>query len=169
MMKVSFKKAASESKINAIYEDSYIPFSLLIGLEPYSNHPETIYTRNLHGENFLEFRFDKNSHILYEISLVAVQNDTIHKENTFQLPVKNEGFYNCFIEPEHSQLETSHPLIIYRSENSIRLNWDIGNEDAHEYFPLSENCAIGINLSSHLTSIVLTKLSATDVSDILGF
>ena len=74
MIKVQLKKQ-DKPIVKFLWEDDYIPFSITFGNN--ITVPETIYTRNLNGENFIEFRFDNNNKSLYEITLVAIQSDTI--------------------------------------------------------------------------------------------
>lgn len=166
MLKVNFKKIKEEPNVNAVYSDDYIPFSVTIGT--YTDFPETIYARNLSGENFIEFRFDKNNQNLYEISLVAVQNDSVQEIKLLDLSVKDGSFYNCLIEKD-SKLDFSQPIEIYRSHNSICVSWDIEEEKTTDYYAMTNNCMLGVNSKSYLTAVVLTKLSQDDIFNIFGF
>lgn len=128
-MKVFFKKAASEpSSVLTIYSSlNPIPFTLKIN--SLNSLPETIYTRNLSGENFIELRFCKNTKRLYEITLIAIQIDTVKIGGSNA--VRNDVFYNCYID-ENFELGISKPIQIIRSDESISFIWS--NKISENYF-----------------------------------
>jgi len=166
MIKVQLKKREEKPVVKFSYEDDYIPFSIIIGNT--IELPETIYTRNLSGENFIEFRFVSNSKSLYEVTLVAVQRDTVVESETFTSNILEDGYFDCLIE-DNIEVEFSSPIRIYRSESSVCLDWHFEESPISKYFPLSQNCIIGVDASNCLTSIALVELSKNDIHNIFGF
>lgn len=143
-------------------DDEYLPFSLKIG--KFDFLPETLYTRNICGENFIEFRFDKYTRCLYEITLVAFQPNRILglEDNSFKQV--NKGIFSCMIE-EDSELEISKPMKIFRSYGTLIIVWC---ENDLKYFHITENCAVGIDKDNGLSAVILTSLSEKQVEEIVG-
>jgi hypothetical protein len=162
-MKVFFKKAVSEpSSVLTIYSSlNPIPFTLKIN--SLNSLPETIYTRNLSGENFIELRFCKNTKRLYEITLIALQIDTVKIGGNNA--VGNDVFYNCYID-ENCELDISKPIQIMRSDKSLSFIW--GNKISENYY-IAKDCIIGIDANDYLCSISLIQLSKEEIYEILGF
>ncbi|RFS19982.1 hypothetical protein DVR12_19850 [Chitinophaga silvatica] len=130
--------------------------------------PETIYARNISGENFIEFRFDSGTKRLYEITLVAIQNNTVKLLEDRYISTKvsiNNEFFNCYID-EDSDSEISLPMQILRSETSISIFWSINDLN---YYSVSENCLIGVDRNNFLCSISIMKLSKEELFEIFGF
>lgn len=166
MIKVTFERLENEPITNTMYDDDYIPFSITIGTYP--SLPSTIYGRNLSGENFIEFRFDRENCNLYEISLVAIQNNTIEDISLLEIDFKRNEYYDCLIDEASSELDNSDPIKILRNESSIIVNWCKEDHINMQYFALSSKCSVGINSSSYLTSVMLTGLTKKDIDNILG-
>lgn len=124
---------------------------------------DTIYTRNLFGKNFIELRFDQNTKQLYEITLVAVQNDTVKLEE--YKASKSAGFFNCYID-EDEKLIISESMQILRSNKSLSFVW--GNQESKSY-RVTQNCFLGVDDNNYVCSISLTDLTAEAIFEILGF
>ena len=167
MIKVSFEKTevcpnVELSTYNAI---SRIPFSIKIG--SHSTIPETIYARNLSGENFIEFRFDQNTNRIYEITLVTIQDNTVFNIQSIKDDASIGNYYNCLI-TEDSELDSSVPMKIYRNSNYVKVVF--GEIEANmNYFSLHDNYKLGVNSNGALSSIILTSLNEQAVLDIFGF
>lgn len=167
MIKVSFEKTAvcpnvEFSTYNSI---SRIPFSIQIG--SHSNLPETIYARNLSGENFIEFRFDQNTNRLYEITLVTIQDNTVFNIESIKDAASSGHYYSCLI-TEDSELDSSIPMKIYRTTHCIKVVF--GEIEANiNYFFLHDNYKLGVSPNGALSSIILTSLNEQAVLDIFGF
>ena len=168
MLKLIFKKVNSSpnTKIALYSSMNPIPFSLSIG--KYQLMPTTIYSRNLNGENFIEFRFDSENHNLYEISLVAIQNDSVIARYS-SIVEKTEEFYVCNIVEEESLLEDKLPIEIERDKTSICINLLNRNPSEIKYFAIGGNCFIGVNDNFYLVSIFINKLSEENIKDIFGY
>lgn len=124
--------------------------------------PTTIYTRNLSGENFVEFRFDKANRNLYEISLVTIQDDTVLSDPLNKSIDTNE-FYLCNIIEQSSILEDTLPIEIIRSNDSICINMLNKKSVDLKYFAIASNLYIGVNSKFYLLSIFLDKLSKKNI------
>ncbi len=165
MLKVSFKKSNNTPFAELLIYSSLnpIPFSLNMNQESFL--PETIYSRNLAGSNFLEFRFDKNTKQLYEITLVAVQKDTVEIVESITREKLTDDFFVCFIEEEEI-LQFSTPISIKRNSKSLSMTWDSANLN---FFPITENCMLGVNSDNCLSSVILTGLDKEILFEIFGF
>jgi hypothetical protein len=168
MIKLNFKKVDTSPNAKMEFYSSInpIPFSLMIG--KYHSLPTTIYSRNLSGENFIEFRFDKANHNLYEISLVAIQNDSVINRSLSK-EIKVEGFYICNLIENNSLLEDTLPIEIERDKNSICINLLNNKSSKIAYFPISNNSFLGIDDDCYLVSIFINKLSDKNIRDIFGY
>ena len=170
MIKVKFIKTAQTpiGKVELYNSINRIPFSITIGYN--SERPQSIYCENSCGENFLELWFEKESRILYEISLIAVQKDTVEDVDKIDFVDYSQNvFYSCRIDEEIITPEHPLPMRIYRDNKSICLNWAIGSEDCIVYYALANDCFLGVDSNSCLTSIVLTGLCKKDILNIFGF
>lgn len=165
MIRVSFKPTnfIVSAELYTYNSLNPIPFSLKIG--NYSDLPETIYSRNLFGKNFIEFRFDKNSRKLYEITLVAVQQNTVYFVDEIKNINTKDVSFSCFIQ-ENSDFEVSIPIKIYRSNESIEFIW---SEDHLDHYNISNNCNIGVNTNNDLCSVSLISLNKDEIFEIFGF
>lgn len=165
MIKVKFKKLDNPI-VKFSSEDDYIPFIVIFGNR--TTLPETIYTRNLYGENIIEFRFDSNDKSVYEIALVAIQRDTIILSKPFESSRIEDGYYSCLIEDEFES-EYSSPIRILRSESSVCIDWCEKENQLYKYYSLSNNCIVGVDSNNRLISIVVLKLNKDDIRNIFGF
>jgi hypothetical protein len=129
--------------------------------------PETTYARNISGENFIEFRFDQSNKMLYEISLIAVQNDTVFSIKSLPMLSSISKCFSCFISNTDTTL-LSLPIKIYRSNNGVDINWN-SNEEEIVYFNIGEGCALGVTSNEYLSSVLLTELKEDDIFEIFGF
>jgi hypothetical protein len=168
MLKVNFEKVNSRpyTKMNLYSNINPIPFSLSIG--KYDLMPSIIYSRNLYGENFIEFRFDKENRNLYEISLVAIQDDAVMNKSSDK-EVKTDEFYICNIIEEESTLEDVVPMGIERNKNSISINLLSNKSSEIKYFAIGDNCFIGISADSYIASVFLNELNEENIKQIIGF
>jgi hypothetical protein len=168
-MKVFFKQVTTcpFSELSIYSSLNPIPFSLRLNEE--LSLPETIYSRNISGENFIEFRFNKNTKQLYEISLVAIHNETVQeldeKDSSQDQITDNMEYFNCFID-ENIELDFSIPMSIIRSRASITIIW---SDSDLVFTAISDNCVLGTNGSGLLCSVTLVKLSETSIQDVFGF
>lgn len=162
MIKIKFKELTKDPFQDLLLYDEYIPFSLKIGNSSFL--PETLYARNLYGEDFIEFRFNKETRCLYEITLVAFQPDKISiLENTsFKRTV--QGVFCCMIEDE-SELDISKPVEIFRNSDTLCIVW---SKAELNYFSVTENCVLGIDEENGLSAVVLTCLDEKDIDEIVG-
>jgi hypothetical protein len=124
---------------------------------------ETVYARNIAGENFIEFRFNTGTKRLYEIAVVAIQEDTV-KFGIDNWAGKDE-FYECYIVDEN-ELDISIPIQVLRSDNSLCFFW--GTQPSHMY-SIAKNCMLGVDTDKNLCSVLLINLSSEVIYGILGF
>lgn len=162
-MKVYFKKVNSEpfGELNTYSSLNPIPFTLKLKRSDFL--PETIYTRNMEGENFIEFRFNKETKQLYEITLVTIQEDTVKSGLDYQL--NNEDLFECYID-DSSELDISTPIKILRSNRTLHFFW--GKHPLKTY-AITEICGLGIDGYNNLCSLSLVGLNEELIYDILGF
>lgn len=162
-MRVYFKKLISEqfSELN-IYSSSN-PLPLTLKLKNLKVLPETIYTRNLAGENFIEFRFNHETKELYEITIVAIQEDTVKLDVSNQ--VVNNVFFECYIE-DKGELDISKPIRILRSDSELHFFW---GEQPKQSYAITENCILGIDNDNNLCQLSFVKLNNQIINEILGF
>ena len=142
-----------------------IPFSLMIG--NYIDLPETIYSRNLKDGNFIEFRFEKESMNLYEMTMVNINSDTI-KNQPLDDVIKIPEVYQCSLVEIDSILDDSLPMEIIRDKSSICFNLSLNDSSQIRYFDIGGNCALGVNAESFLTSVYINNLSQESIINILG-
>lgn len=161
-MRVKLNSLEEFPQQSLIVDDDYIPFTLMI--ENYNVLPETIYARNYCEENFIEFRFNKDTRELYEITLVAFHpNKIIETENTSFLP-KRQGIFNCMIDDE-IELIISKPMKVTRSNDTLSIVW---SENELDYFFISRNCVVGIDNDEVLCAAILTSLDKNQLNSITG-
>lgn len=161
MIKTKFKELNQKPVAKLLFDD-YIPFSLLIG--DFATLPETIYARNLNGENFIEFRFEQNSKQLYEITMVALDVNTIIKVDHISIKGMGNKYFSCLIN-EGDGLNISAPTKIYRSLDAFSLVWD---NDTLNYFSITNTCVLGVNGNSDLSSVTITSLTEEQLVKIFG-
>lgn len=128
----------------------------------------TIYPRNLNGESFIEFSFDKDSKKLYKICLISFQSETVENAKLDELDLEKNDFYDCLLQDE-SEIEISEPFKILRDSKSICIMWGINNLKSVKYYPLSNKCYLGIDPDSCLVSVVLKNLLQEEILEIFGF
>ncbi|MBL7999652.1 MAG: hypothetical protein JNL32_13585 [Candidatus Kapabacteria bacterium] len=162
-MKLYFNKTAQMPFSKLIAYSSLNPIPAILKLSNDALLPDTIYTRNLAGENFVELRFDRHTKKLYDITIVAVQEDTVKVVDNDK--IVEEDFYNCFI-ADDSIMEISQPITVLRSNSSLCFFW--GNQPSQTY-SIAENCIIGTDNEKELCSIFLVNLSNELIYEILGF
>lgn len=169
MLKVILKKIdkSPEMELTLYSSITRIPFSLIIGEYPYLD--ERIYARNLCGNNFIEFRFDKNTQKLHELHLVSVQENTVENYKFPNFIVNNNEFFSCFLSKEESILEDSKPMKTLRGKSFLCLCWEEFDLNNIEYFALTSNCLVGVNTNSYLVSILMSGLNEKEIINILGF
>ena len=162
-MKVYFNKTNSEPFSSLISYSALYPIPFTLKLTSSETLPDTIYARNLSGENFIEFRFNKETKQLYEITVVAIQEDTVKSE----VGVKsgNVIFFDCYVD-ENSELEISKPVQVLRTDESLCFSWS--NQVSKKY-TIAKNCILGTDGSDNLCYIRVTYLNKDIIYDILGF
>lgn len=149
------------SDLEVYNSENRIPVSIKIGYT--GNRPSSTYCEISNGENFIEIWFNKETKKMYEITIVAVQEDTV---KIFENDKIVEGdFYNCFIEGD-SIMEISQPITVLRSNNSLCFFW--GDQPSQTY-SITEYCILGIDNEKILCSIFLVNLSNELIYEILGF
>lgn len=144
-----------------------VPFSLTWG--NIDMLPETIYARNLNGENFIEFRFNKDTKLLYEISMVAIDSRSVVNMTAIGKNNINTTLFNCIIDEDNSQLDNSDPVTVYRSNDAIEITWSTEGKQDISYFSLSPNCSVGTDHNLYLVSVVLSNLTEDQIFDVFGF
>lgn len=162
MIKVKLKELEEEPCQYLSLDDDYIPFSLKIGNN--SILPETLYVRNIYGENFIEFRFNKDTRSLYEVTLVAFQPNGIFILDDTSFKQASQGMFSCIIEDD-SELDISKPMQVFRSYNTFGIVWN--NNDLH-YFSITANCILGIDKDNELSAVILTFLSNNQIEEVIG-
>jgi hypothetical protein len=165
MIKLKFNKVISEPLSELVPYSSFNPIPATLKLSNTSMLSNTIYSRNLSGENFIEFRFNKDTKKLYEITIVAIQEDTV-KLDVYDWNSSEDDYYECFILDENCDLEFSIPIQILRSENALSFSW--GDQTSKKY-AIAKNCILGIDTNNNLCSIILVYLSKELIYKILGF
>ena len=161
-MRVKLSRLEEDPLQSLLVDDDYIPFTLMI--ENYNTLPETIYARNYCDENFIEFRFNKETRDLYEITLVSFHpNRIIEIENTSPQQ-ERQGVFNCMIDDE-SELIISRPMKVTRSNDTLSIVW---SENELDYFSISRNCVVGIDKENQLCAVLLTSLSEKQLDLITG-
>lgn len=149
------------SGLEVYNSENRIPASIKIDYT--GNRPSSIYCEISNGENFIEIWFNKETKKLYEITIVAVQEDTVKVVDNDK--IVEEDFYNCFI-TDDSILEISQPITVLRSNNSLCFFW--GNQPSQTY-SIAKNCIIGTDNEKDLCSIFLVNLNNELIYEILGF
>ena len=162
-MKLYFNKTILKPFSELILYSSLNPIPVILRLSNNTVLPETIYTRNLAQENFIELRFNKETKKLYEITIVAIQESTVEL-TTYDWECEN-NYYECYIKGD-SELETSKPFQILRSEKSLTLSW---GEQSSERYSIAKNCILGVDINDNLCSIILLNLTNEMIYEILGF
>ena len=167
MIRLEFK-ALSEcprTKIDFFNSINRIPVSTTLG--DYVSLPETIYSRNIFEENFVEFRFDKDTKDLYEITLVAIDKDYVNiSENS--LNHYCNGYHLCKIIEEESVLEDLLPMAIEKFQNSVKFQFDFVDVKTETLFCIGSNVYVGVNSKSFLTCVILSGLSEDEIFSIFG-
>lgn len=163
-MKVYFKKVNSEPLCELYTYSSVNPIPFTLKLKRYDFLPETIYTRNMVGENFIEFRFIKETKQLYEITLVAIEEDTV-KSGRDDNQLNTEDLFECYID-DCSELDISKPMQISRAKKTLYFFW---GELSSKTYPISEICGLGVDEHNNLCSLSLVGLNEELIFDILGF
>ena len=162
-MNLNFNKSVSEPFIELITYSSLNPIPLILKLSKDAELPETIYTRNLAGENFIELRFNKKTKKLYEITIVAIQEDSV--KLGVNDCISSDEFYECYIEDDR-ELDISKPIQILRSDESLLFSW---GAPPSQLYTIAENCILGVDVEKKLSAIFLINLSNEVIYEILGF
>jgi len=165
MIKINLNRTNSEPFSEFSIYNSLNPIPATLKLSNALVLPDTIYSRNLAGENFIEFRFNKETRRLYEITIVAIQEETV-KLDTYNCSNNDGDYYECFIKDGECELEFSKPIQILRSENSLNFSWDGETSKKHA---ISKNCILGTDVYGNLCSIILINLTSEIIYEILGF
>lgn len=165
MLKVDFNKIDRIPYVELSIYSSLNPIPFSLKMRRASLLPETIYSRNLCGENFIEFRFEKETKQLYEITLVTVQDNTVELVDNILIKEISDGFFACLIN-EKSELEISIPIEIKRSPHALSLVWD---KNILNHFSITDNCIIGVGENNYLSSVTLTSLNKEILIEIFGF
>lgn len=156
MINVNFLPKTNEADVIIKYDD-FIPFTIKIGTKDFL--PETIYTRNIYRENFIEFRFEKESKKLYEITAVGIDFMNVIKTEkisaTNSLPFLYECYFNDLNNNNFLFSEITH---IYKDESSIQISWNDNIDDDINYYSISEQCIMGINSNNELSCIVINNI-----------
>lgn len=159
-MKVLFRKVACMPVVNLdIYNSiNRIPFSLRVNFDDFS---DVIYARNLYLENFIEFRFNKESKVLMEITLVSVQEkvgmgNVILKEFT--------EMYECYLN-DCNELNMSVPLDVFYFDGGIGFSWGRQSSDMYH---ISSNCILGVDEEKNLSFVSLINLEKNEIKAIIG-
>jgi len=162
-MKVYFKKVNFKpfAELNTYSSLNPIPFTLKFQRSHFL--PETVYARNLEGENFIEFRFNKETKQLYEITLVAIQEDTV--VSGIDSPFNDDELFECYIDDD-SELEISNPVQILRSDSSLHFSWC---KCPPKTYAITKICGLGVDNDNNLCSLSLVGLDEELIRDILGF
>ncbi|MDR2274872.1 MAG: hypothetical protein LBF27_28445 [Sphingobacterium sp.] len=162
-MKLYFNSITSEPFSEVISYTSLNPIPVTLKLSNSKVLPDTLYARNLSGENFIEFRFNRETRKLYEITIVAIEEDTVKLDGDNW--IGGDEFYECCIEDE-DELDISEPIQILRSNKSLCFFW--GEKPFHIY-PIAKNCMLGVDRDKKLCSVLLVNLNNELVYEILGF
>lgn len=170
MLKLEFYKISDCPKTKIEFYSSINPIPLSISIGEHLTFPNTIYCRNLNGENFIEFRFDKSNKELFEISLVTIQNESV--KSIDELPsIKYDStqYFVCKIIDTESNLEDNLTVVVFRMNNFLCLIFDDTKQTGLNYFQVGQNLHIGVDKNFFLKSILLSNLSSENLFDIFGF
>lgn len=162
-IKLRFEKATKliSSDLEVYNSENRIPFSIKINYP--GNRPTSIYCELSEGENFIEFWFNKETKKLYEIAIIAIQQDAVKLATDDW--VIGDDFYVCYIDCD-SELHISKPVEILRSDKSLCFFW--GKQPTYTY-PIAKNCMLGVDSDKSLCSVLLVNLTKEMVYEILGF
>jgi hypothetical protein len=167
MIKLSFSESGKKSAKKGYYTPiNPIPFS--INMNWSETFPSTIYCRNLSGENFIEFRFDKSNQILFEISMISIQNDSIQNTSSIDVNIGKDKYFASKIIEEESICEDQQNAIIYRTPKSFCIVFGDKKMPDLVYYQIAEDIFLGIDDNFYLRSVLLDNLLRTDLVDIFG-
>lgn len=149
------------SELVVCSELTRIPFTLR--LTKSEMLPDTVYVRNFSGENLVEFRFDKDTGKLYEITMVSIDDDTIEQDEDYDAVL--DQCYECLIVPQ-LELKISIPMQVRRARKSIGIVWGIA---CTKYYRISKECILGVDDQYNLGSVSLVNMREEDVYEVFGF
>ncbi len=163
-IKLGFKKTnrAIHSDLEIYDSINRIPFSLMIDYS--GNRPTSVYCEILEGENFIEFWFDKETKRLYEITLVAIQENTVIKSGV-DSELITDDLFECYIE-DYSESNISSPIQTLRSKKSLHLFW---GKPSLKTYAITKTCSLGVDEYNNLCSVSLVELNEELIYNILGF
>lgn len=164
MLKIITKRLLNAPNTTHICTDDYIPFTLNIG-DIYII-PETIYIRNYFDGNLMEFRFDKFSKQIYEITLLSIQKKTLVYSEKLKYDLSENQFHNCLINIEEG-LKISEPMTMYYNENNVKIDWSKSSNCEVSNFLISEKCAIGLDSNDCLVSVYLINLDKDEIINMI--
>lgn len=170
MVKVYFNKLIDcpNTDIEVYKEINPIPFTISIGENLL--FPTTIYCRNLTGENLIEFRFNKETNVLFEITLVAIENNSVEKQTILQdISYDSSLFYECKIIEEGSLLEGSASVEIFRTKDAIFYLLDKTEKKDLDHFQIGKDVFIGVDSNKFLKSVLIKNLTQENLMDIFGY
>jgi len=164
MIKIKFKEVDEipKSKLVVYNNVSRIPFEMEVGDNLTSFEPQ--YTRYIVNQNFIEFRFKKEDNILYNITLVSFDENSISKVDSY-IDINSNKFYSCILEENLDEVQNL--IEIERGEDFIIISFS-GYEKI-EYYAISKGCSIGIDSNSNLVSVIISNLSNSELIDIFGY
>lgn len=161
MIKVNFSPKNNHADVNIEYDD-FIPFTIKIGERNYL--PDTIYTRNIYNENFLEFRFESESKKLYEITAVGIDFINVIKIEQISFLNSFPLLYECYFSDENISFLFSEMTHVYKDKSSIKIEWN--SKGDMNYYNISEQCTIGVNSSGELACLIINNIETDMLNSI---
>jgi hypothetical protein len=168
MLNISFfeQKIGSQTKVEFYDSLNRIPFSISIG--SFSSFPNAIYARNLSINSFVDFRFNKDSGELFEISMISINTGSIINAEPF-LEVDPNHTFICKLNEIDSVLEDKIPTTIYTKNDLFCLMIGDLDEAKLNFFQIGTDIYLGIDENNFLKSLVLKSLSNENLNSIFGF
>lgn len=162
-IKLEFTKSNKpiQSDLEVYSSTNRIPFSLKV--DYLGQRPSSFYCEVSNGENFIEFWFNKETRQLYEITVVAIQQDTV--QSVVEELVVNSEIDECFLD-DTSKLEISESIKVLRSDESLQFYW---GKQLTKSFTITKECVLGVDEDDNLCALILTNLTKEVIFEILGF
>jgi len=169
MLKLNLEELKNESELKLEFYDVISRIPLNIKLHNCKIIPSIIKFDNLDGGNFIEFRFNKDTLELLEITIVSIDNDSVEIVDKIDVDIaniqNNNFFLDCFNAKERRKRLS---IKIMRTFNSICFTFGETNHELN-YYRVSGDFYIGLDSSYMLKSFFIEGLSEQNLRDIFGY
>jgi len=158
MLYIECIKLASQPSLKIDMMDDYpLPINFRFGL---GASYEKIYTRNFVNEIKVEVQFDKDSRRFYDLSIIALPEESIPNISLTGIKVSSEVYYACLINTVKTQkLEDDQPLSLFRDNNSFIILWPGNQLPSLEFFAVAPGIFVGMN-RDNIFSALLFRLES---------